>query len=36
MSDTKKETPPTVITLTLPTLEDSGIELERATAMLLI
>ncbi len=36
MSDTKKETPPTVITLTLPTPEDGGIAPERATATLLI
>lgn len=32
----KKETPPTVITLTLPTPEDGGIAPERATATLLI
>ena len=36
MSDKKKETPPTVITLTLPTPEDGGIAPERATATLLI
>lgn len=36
MSDKKKETPPTVITLTLPTPEGGGIAPERATATLLI
>ena len=36
MSDQKKETPPTVITLTLPTPEGGGIAPERATATLLI
>jgi len=35
-TDKKKETPPTVITLTLPTPEDGGISMERATATLLI
>ena len=33
---TPKETPPTIITLTLPTPEGGGIALERATATLLI
>ena len=32
----KKEAPPTIITLTLPTPEGGGISLERATATLLI
>lgn len=36
MSDKKHETPPTVITLTLPTPEGGGIAPERATATLLI
>lgn len=38
MSDTqlKQDTPPTIITLTLPTPEDGGIAPERATATLLI
>lgn len=36
MSNTNKETPPTIITLTLPTPEGGGISLERATATLLI
>jgi hypothetical protein len=33
---TPKETPPTIITLTLPTPEGGGIAPERATATLLI
>ena len=36
MSDKKKQTPPTIITLTLPTPEGGGIAPERATATLLI
>jgi hypothetical protein len=36
MSDKKNETPPTIITLTLPTPEGGGISLERAMATLLI
>ncbi|MEL6368340.1 MAG: hypothetical protein AAFQ16_10320, partial [Pseudomonadota bacterium] len=36
MSDKKKETPPIVITLTLPTPEVGGVAPERATATLLI